>query len=217
MLAQLGHSAELRDLIARLEKLAPQTAVSLAVHVKDQRSRTQEDREAKPIEEGDFKITADSKAVTVSVTGKLSDTRVFEEFSVLRAGSLAHYAPHLARDLKGLKLMEKRPDTQQDIACERWHLQSEVKQSQFGIKTTTLRKVDLWLDVKGFPLRASFKTQVNGRMLLFKFSSVSTRSQRYKRIGERLVLVFDESKTDTTSKAGTEKQTITTTAEINES
>jgi len=53
-------------------------------------------------------------------------------------------------------------------------------------------------------------------MLLFKFSSESTRHQRFERIGNRLVLTLDENKTDTKSKAGAEKRTVTTTVEINE-
>jgi hypothetical protein len=119
--------------------------------------------------------------------------------------------------LAGLKLAENRPDTHQGVSCRRWRLKSEETQSKFGVKSTTLRNVELWLDANGYPLRASFKTQIKGRMLLFKFSSESARSQRYKRIGERLVLAFDKTETDTKSKAGQEKRTVTTTVEINES
>ena len=214
LFCHITYAAELPDLITRLEKLGAQNAVSLAVHVKDQRSRTEEDKDVKPIEEGDFAITASAKALTVTVAGDISDTRVFKEFSLLRAGTLAHYAPHLARDLAGLKLVEDRPDTQQGVACRRWRLTSEETQSKFGVKSTTQRDVELWLDAQGYPVRASFKTQITGRMLLFKFSSESTRHQRLKHVGNRLVLIFDENRTDTTSKAGQEKRTVTTTVEI---
>jgi hypothetical protein len=217
LFGHIAYAAELPDLIARLEKLEGQNAVSLSVHIVDQRSRTEEDKDVKPIEKGDFAITAGAKTLTVTVAGKLSDTRVFQEFSVLRAGALAHYAPQLAQDLAGLKLLENRRDTQQGIACRRWRLQSEEKQSKFGVKSTTLRNVELWLDTHGDPVRASFKTTITGRMLLFKFSSESTRNQQFKRIGDRLVLTLDKNKTDTKSKAGAEKRTVTTTVKINES
>jgi hypothetical protein len=217
MLTQVGHGAELPDLIARLEKLEGQNTVSLTVHIVDQRSRTEEDKDVKPIEKADFAITAGAKTLTVAVAGKMSDTRVFQEFSVLRAGALAHYGLQLARDLAGLKLVENRPDTQQGMACRRWRLRSEEKQSKFGVKSTTLRNVELWVDANGYPVRASFKTQIKGRMLLFKFSSESTRSQRYKHVGGRLVLAFDKNETHTKSKAGEEKRTVTTTVELNES
>jgi len=92
LFCHIGYAAELSDLISRLEKLEGQDAVSLTVHVVDHRSRTEEDKGVKPIEKGDFTITADAKALTVTVAGKMSDTRVFQEFSVLRAGTLAHYA-----------------------------------------------------------------------------------------------------------------------------
>ncbi len=214
LVSHIGHGAELSDLIVMLEKLDSKNAVSLSVRVVDRRSRT-EDKDVKPVEEGSFAVTADAQALTVTVAGKMSDTRVFQEFSVLRAGALSHYGAHLARDLAGLNLIENRPDTQQGISCQHWHLKSEEKQSKFGVKSTTLRDVELWLDADGYPVRALFKTQVSGRMLLFKFSSGSTRKQRYERAGGRLLLVFDKNETHTKSKAGEEKRTVTTMVEVN--
>ena len=217
LLGRFAYSAELPDLIAKLEKLDAQNAVTLTVHIVDQRSRTEEDKDVKPIEKGNFSIAANAEELTVAVAGKMSDTRVFQDFSVLRAGTLAHYAPQLAQDLAGLKLLENHPDTQQGVGCRRWRLKSEEKQSRFGVKSTTLRNVQLWLDAQGYPVRAAFKTKITGRMLLFKFSSESTRNQQFKRMGDRLVLTLDKNKTETKSKAGAEKRTVTTTVEINES
>jgi hypothetical protein len=217
LFGRITYSAELPDLIARLEKLKAQNAVSLTVHIVDQRSRTEEDKDAKPIEKGDFTITADAKALTLAVAGKMPDTRVFQDFSVFRAGTLAHCAPQLAQDLDGLKLLENRPDLQQGAGCRRWRLKSEEKQSKFGVKSSTLRNVELWLDATGTPVRAAFQTKVTGRMLLFKFSSESTRNQQFKRIGDRLVLTLDKNKTETKSKAGAEKRTVTTTVELKKS
>ena len=66
-------------------------------------------------------------------------------------------------------------------------------------------------------MAGSFKTQTKGRLLLFKFSAGSTRSQRYQRLGTRLVLVLDKKETDVKSKAGDEKRTITTTVKVKKS
>lgn len=216
MICQAGLAAELPDLITRLEKLDGKNSVSLAVRVKDERSRKEDLEGAKPIEEGDFSISADARAVTVAVAGQVPDTRVFREFSLLRANTLAHYAPQLVRDLEGLKLVGNRPMTFQGVLCQHWRLRTEAEQSQFGVKATTVRDVELWLDAQGYPLQALFKTQVKGKMFLFKFNSESTRQQRFKRAGGRLILVFDENKSDTKSKAGAEKRTVTTTVEITE-
>ena len=51
-------------------------------------------------------------------------------------------------------------------------------------------------------MAGTFKTQTKGRFMLFKYSSGSTRSQRYQRFGARLVLVLDKSQEDVKSKAG---------------
>ena len=93
-------------------------------------------------------------------------------------------------------------------------MKSELKESKFGISSTTLRDIELWIDVEGYPIAGSFKTQVKGRMLLFKFNSEMVRQQRYQRLGGRLVVVFDRNETDVKSKAGEQKRTITTTLEL---
>jgi hypothetical protein len=56
--------------------------------------------------------------------------------------------------------------------------------------------------------------QTKGRMLLIEFNSDSAREQRYQRMGDRLVLVFDRNETDVKSKAGEQKRTITTTVDV---
>ncbi len=212
----VGHGAELPDLMARLKKLDGTGTVCATVSIEDRTSK-KEDLDGKPVEKADFTVTADANSLTVTVAGKVSDSRVYREFSVLRAGELAQYGPHLARQLDGLKLIDNRAGKYQGIACRHWRLKSEKKEKKFGFSTSTVRDVELWIDTNGYPVAGSFKTQTNGRMLLFKFSAGSTRSQRYERLGTRLLLVMDKNETDVKSKAGDEKRTITTTVEVKKS
>ena len=202
-------------LIARLNRLDGKSAIHAAVHIEDRISKTQ-DEKSKPLEKVDFTITADANVLTVGVAGKISDSRVFREFSLLRATELVHYGPHLARELDGLKLIENRAGSHQGVSCRHWRLKSEEKQKKFGVSSTTVRDVELWVGADRYPMAAVFKTQAKGRMLLFKFSAGAIRSQRYQRSGFRLVLVFDKNDTDVESKAGNEKRTVTTTVEVKE-
>ena len=212
----IGHGAELPDLIARLEKLDGKAAFCGVVHVEDRTSRI-DDEAGKPLEKADFVITADANELILVVAGKISDSRVFREFTVLRAGELAQYGPPLAGELEGLKLIDNRAGSHQGLACRHWRLKSEKKEKKFGVSSTTVRDVELWIDADGYPVAASFKTETSGRMLLFKFKAGSVRSQRYQRLGTRLVLVHDKNETDVSSKAGKEKRTITTTVTVKES
>ncbi|UCE49471.1 MAG: hypothetical protein JSW47_04880, partial [Phycisphaerales bacterium] len=84
-----GHGAEPADLIARLKKLNGVSVMRATVRIEDRTSR-KDDKDAKPLEKGDFVITAEPNALTVAVAGKILDSRVFREFSLLRAGELAH-------------------------------------------------------------------------------------------------------------------------------
>ena len=213
----VGNAAQLPDLMARLKKLNGNGAVCAAVHIEDRTSKKAEDLDGKPLEKANFTITADANTLTVAVAGKISDSRVFREFSVLRAGELAHCGPHLARELEGLKPVENRAGSHKGVSCRHWRLKSEKKEKRFGISSITVRDVELWIDAEGYPLAGSFKTQTKGRLLLFKFSAGSTRSQRYQRLGTRLVLVLDKKETDVKSKAGDEKRTITTTVKVKKS
>jgi hypothetical protein len=215
-LCGVGSGAELPDLVARLGKLDGKGAICGAVHIEDRTSKTG-DENGKPFEKADFTITADANSLTVAVAGKISDSRVFREFSVLRAGELSQYGPHLARELDGLKLIDNRAGKHQGLPCRHWRLKSEKKEKKFGISSSSVKDVELWIDSDGYPVAGSFKTQVKGRMLLFKFSAGSTRSQRYRRLGTRLVLVLDKNETDVKSKAGDEKRTVTTTVTVKES
>ena len=210
------NGAQLPDLIARLEKLDGKGAICGAVHIEDRTSKT-EDGDGKPLEKADFTITADANGLTVAVAGKISDSRVFREFSVLRAKELAQYGPRLAHELDGLKLIENRAGSHRGVSCRHWCLKSEKKEKKFGFSTSTVKDVELWIDADGYPLAGSFKTQTKGRMLLFKFSAGSTRNQRYQRLGARLVLVLDRTETDVKSKAGDEKRTVTTTMTVKKS
>lgn len=208
-----GYGAELSDLTARLKELDGKSTIHAAVHIEDRTSRT-EDKATKPLEKADFAITADANTLKVEVTGEISDSRVLKEFSLFRAGELAHYAPHLAEELDGLELMENRVGSYHGIACRHWRLKSEKKEKKSGVSATTVRDIELWIDADGYPLAGLFKTRSKGRLLLFGFEVGSVRTQRYQRIGARLVLALDRNETDAQSKAGDEKRMITTTVEV---
>jgi hypothetical protein len=210
-----SYGEELPDLIARLEKLDGKDPIRGEVRIEDRSTRTQEqEKGSKQLEKADLTITANANALTLTVTGEVSNSRVFREFSLRRAGELVHYGPSLVRELDGLKLVEKLPDSYKGLSCTQWCLKSEKKESRFGFSSTTRRDVELWIDAEGYPVAASFKIQNKGRMLLFKFTSESARQQRYERLGGRLVLVFDNNETDIKSKAGDEKRTVTTTFDV---
>jgi hypothetical protein len=151
LICGVGYGREIADLVARLEKLDGKDSIRAMVHIGDRVSKIQ-DEESKPLEKADFVITADANALTLTVTGKISNNRLFREFSMLRAGELAHYSPHLARELDGLKLVENESDVYRGVSCKRWRLKSERKESKFGISSTTLRDVELWIDAEGYPV-----------------------------------------------------------------
>lgn len=213
LICGIGYGDQVTDMVARLEKLDGKDSIRAAVHISDRLSKV-EDEKTKLLEQADFVITADANTLTLMFAGKISDNRLFREFSVLRAVQLVQYGTYLAKELDGLKLIENKPDVYQGVSCKRWRLKSEREESKFGISSTTLRDVELWVDDGGYPIAGSFKTQAKGRFLLIKFNSDSTREQRYQRIGGRLVLVLDKNETDVKSKAGQEKRTVTTTVDV---
>ncbi len=216
LICAAGQGAGPAGLIARLKQLDGGNMIRAAVHVDDRTSRT-DDEDYKPLEKGDFVVTAEPNALTVAVVGEIRDSRVFREFSLLRAGDLVHYAPKLARELDGLKLTDDRPGSYQGAPCRHWYLKSVKKEAKSGVSSTTTRDVELWVGTDGYPLAGSFKTLAEGKLLrLFKFSAETARNQRYKRLGTRLVLVHDRNETDMSSKAGKEKRTITTTVDVKE-
>jgi hypothetical protein len=212
LICGIGYGGEVEDLVTRLGKLDGKDSIRAVVHIEDRVSKS-EDEKDKLLEEADFIITADVNTLTVTVAGKISNNRLFREFSLLRTEELVHYGPQLASELEGLKLIENKPDVCRGVSCKRWRLKSERKESKFGMSSTTLRDVELWIDAEGYPIAALFKTQAKGRLLLIKFNSETAREQRYQRLGSRLVLVFDKNETDIKSKAGDQKRTITTTVE----
>jgi len=213
LICGVGYGGQVAEMVAWLENLDGKDSIRAMVHIVDRVSKVQ-DEESKLLEEADFVITADANSLTLTVAGKIPDNRLFREFSILRAGQLAQYGPYLARELDGLELVENEPDVYRGVSCKRWRLKSERKESKFGISSTTLRNVELWIDAEGYPIAGSFKAQTKGRMLLFKFNSESMREQRYQRLGGRLVLVFDRNETDVKSKAGEQKRTVTTTVDV---
>ncbi len=212
LLCSVGYGGEVEDLVARLGRLDGKDSIRAVVHIEDRISKAQDEKD-KLLEKADFIITADANTLTVTVAGRISNNRLFREFSMLRAGDLVHCGSQLAGELKGLKLIENKPDVHRGVSCRRWRLKSERKESKSGVSSTTLRDIELWIDDEGYPVAGSFKTQTKGRFLLFKFNSESVRQQRYQRLGGRLVLVFDKNETDMKSKAGQQKRTVTTMVE----
>jgi len=208
-----GYGQELPDLIARLQKFDGKEPIRGVVRIEDRTSETK-DKESQQLEKADLIITSDANELTLKVTGDISNTRILREFSLLRAGELMYYGPSLARELAGLKLVERLPDSYEGLSCTRWRLESEEKQSKLGMSSTNRRDVQLWIDADGYPLAAVFKTQIKASFLLFKISSESARQQRYKRLGGRLILVLDKNEIDVKTKAGDEKRTVTTTVEV---
>ncbi|MGD8501395.1 MAG: hypothetical protein PVJ86_12155, partial [Phycisphaerales bacterium] len=103
-----SYGDELPDLIARLEKLDGKDPIRGEVHIEDRTTRARE-KGSKQLEKADLMITADANALTLTVTGDISNSRIFREFSLLRAGELVHYGPSLAHEMDGLKLIEKLP------------------------------------------------------------------------------------------------------------
>ena len=213
LICGVSYGDQVADLVARLEKLDGKDSIRAMVHISDRLSKVK-DEESKLLEQADFVITADANTLTLMVAGKIPDNRLFREFSILRAGQLVQYDRYLVKELDGLKLLENEPDVYRGVSCRRWHLKSQRKESRFGISSTMLRDVTLWIDTGGYPIAGSFKTQTKGRFLLIKFNSESTREQRYQQIGGRLVLVLDKNETDMKSKAGEEKRTVTTTVDV---
>ena len=203
----------LPNLIARLQKMEGNEPVQAVVHIEDRTPRAGA-KGTQQIENVDLIIAANTNTLTLTVIGKISNTAIFREFSLLRIGELLHYGSTLARKLAGLELVGRSPDSYEGISCIRWRLQSEEKQSKFGASTSKRQDAELWIDANGYPVAALFKIQGEGKVLFFKQSRKYTYEQRYKRLGDRLILVFD--KIDETEKQGESDRIkrITTTVEL---
>jgi len=209
----VGYGEELPDLINRLQKLDGKNPIRGIVSIEDRTPKTKETGSLQ-IEKANVTITADANALSLTFAGHITNNRIFREFSLLRAGELVHYGPPLARELDGLKLVEILPGSHEGVPCNRWRLESEETQSKLGASSTRRRDVELWIDAEGYPLAASFKTLRKGKMLFIKMSSESVREQRYRRLGDRLILILDKNETDIKMKSGSEKQIVTTTVEV---
>jgi hypothetical protein len=209
---------ELPDLINRLQKLEVNNPLQAVVHVEVRTPGTKDKEGAQQLENVDLTITSDVNILTLSVKGDIPHTKIFGEFSLLRANELVHYGPSLVRELDGLKPVKKLPDSHKGLSCTLWRLKSEEKRSQFGMSASVQRNVELWIDAEGYPVAGSFKKQGESKVLLFRQSRESTREQRYQRLGGRLILVFDKQDDvvrQSNSKGG--KRIITTTVEVNKS
>ena len=212
-LCAASYGEELPDLIARLQKMEGNETIRAVVHIEDRTPRA-ETKGSQQIENVDLTIAADTNTLTLTVSGEISDTTIFREFSLFRAGELVHYGLTLARKLTGLELVGRLPDLYEGISCIRWRLRSEEKQSRFGASSSKRQDVELWIDADGYPVAALFKIQGKGKILFFKQSRKYTYEQRYKRLGGRLILVFD--KIDETERQGKSERIkrITTTVEL---
>lgn len=215
LICAVSYGEELPDLIAKLEKLEGNGPFHGVVHIEDRTSETKDQVPPKKCDKADVEITAKADVLTLTVSGKVSDSSVLRDFSLLRASELVNYAPTLARELAGMKLVERLPDSYQGVACTKWRLKSQEKKSKFGISATRRRDVELWIDPNGYPMAASFKMRGESRILLVKAKYESTRQQRYKLLGGRLILVFDRK--DETARQGKSKggkRIVTTTVEV---
>ncbi len=230
-----GYGMELPDLLAILKKLDGKGSLQVSVHIKDDiKDNTKKQKDKKPQQfESDFIIQADANNITMTYQGNISkmaaesaaqnissfdqasNSRVLQEFSLLRAGEIVNYGPILSENLADMKLIDSRTDQLDGLSCTKLHLKSEQKRSQSGANVTIKLDVQLWIDSDGYPLAATFKTQANITMLLvFKFSTESERQQRFKRLGNRLILTLDKNETDIKMDEVNAKQTVTTTVEI---
>lgn len=208
-----GYGEQLPNLMARLEKLEGNGPFHGVAHIEDRMSETK-DQAAQKCDEADLEITAKADVLALTVSGKISNSSVLQGFSLLRASELVNYGPALARELAGTKLVERLPDSYEGVACTKWRLKSQEKKSKFGISATRRQDVELCIDPNGYPMAASFKMRGESRILLTKVKYESTCQQRYKRLGGRLILVFDkknEGARQGKSKGG--KRIVTTTVE----
>ena len=215
LISVTGYGAEMADLIARLKKLEGKSTIQAAVHVEDRLLKV-DDKDIKPLETGNLMITADQHTLAITVTGKVPDSRVYKEFAPFRAAELTHCAPHLVKELDGLKLIENRTSLYEGVACTRWHLKSEEKQKKSGVSVTVTKDVELYIDSHGYPLASVFRIKSKGGKLFFKFSAEALRRQHYRIVGNRFVIVYEKNETDINSSVRKEKRTITTTIELAE-
>jgi hypothetical protein len=214
LICAASHGDELPDLISRLEELGGNGQFHGVVHIEDRTSDTKGQAPQK-CDKADLEITAKANVLALTVSGKIADSPILQGFSLLRASELVNYGPALARELAGMKLVEGLPDSYEGVACTKWRLKSQEKKSKFGISATRRQDVELWIDRNGYPMAASFRMWGESRILLVKVKYESTRKQRYKLLGGRLVLVLDkkyEAAQQGKSKGG--KRTITTTVEV---
>lgn len=213
LVCAVSYGEELPDLVARLQKLDGKDAIHAVVHIEDRISSTEE-KGSQQLEKADLIIAADANALTLTVTGKIPNTRVFRDFSLLRANDIVNCGPALARELAGLELVERLPDLHEGVSCTRWRLKSEEKKSKLGASETRRRDVELWIGPNGWPLRASFKTQTKRSILFIKVSTESKCEQRYERLRGRLIPVFEKLETEQKSKAGRGKRIVTITLKV---
>lgn len=211
LICATGYGEELPDLIAKLEKLEGNGPFHGVVHIEDRTSGAKNQAPQK-CDRADLEITAKANMLALTVSGKIADSSILRGFLLLRASELVNYGPALARELAGMKLVERLPDSYQGVACTKWRLKSQEKKSMLGISATRRQDVELWIDPNGYPMAASFRMRSEGRILLMKVKYESAHEQRYKRLGGRLILVFDRrDETAHQGKSKSDKRVITTT------
>jgi hypothetical protein len=225
-----SYGIELPDLIAKLKKLDGRDSLQVSVHITDN-TKGQKDKKSQQFE-SDFKVQSDANNITVTYQGDISkmaagaaaqnlstydqasNSKILQEFSLLRAGEIINCGPILSEGLKDMKLIDSRTEQLDGQSCTMLHLKSEQKHSQSGANVTIKLDTQLWIDGDGYPIAATFKTQANISMLLvFKFSSESERRQRFKRVGNRLILTLDKNEMDVKTDEGNTKRTVTTTVQ----
>lgn len=213
LVCAVSYGEELPELIGRLQKTNGNGPVRGTVHIEDHVSG-KKDESSKKLEKADLIIRADANTLTLSVSGDISDSRIFQEFSLLRAKELVDYGPALAGKLAGLKLVEMGAGSHEGKPCTRWRLKSEEKESKLGMSVTRRRDAELRIDAEGYPVAASFKMRGVSKILFMKLSSEISREQCYERLGGRLMLVFDKYEDAVKHGKSVDKRIVTTTVEV---
>jgi hypothetical protein len=208
------HAQDVPALTARLGSLGGKDALRVTVVV-EAATTAGESKTAPESEKLHLSIARDPAGLSLTVAEEVADTRLFQEFSLFRANEIIHRGASLARELTGMQLVESGAASREGVPCTRWLLQADETHSQSGATAKIHRTVELWLDADGYPVAASFTTQVRVRMLLFKMTRESKREQRYRHVGDHLVLTLDKTEdTEGDGKSKDAKRTITTTASI---
>jgi len=206
-LCAVSQGNELTELIASLQQLEGVNAVNVDVHIE-----SVDAAKSKTAQHLNAVVCVDANTMRLTVAKGSLKSRLLSELSLTRAVELLNYGPCLADDLNGLTLTKKSAAQYLGEPCQKWYLEANKKKSSFGIKASRKQTMNLWVDAQGYPLKADMKTVTVAGIAFVKQTSESRREQRYQRIGDRLVLNYDDEETMVKhGKKGGYTQQLTTT------